>query len=183
MSMLDKHLDFVKVQIKFHLGCADQYSGDTYRSKKHLETAGSFEALLQDLEAANASIDSKVVPIRSARKPRLSLAPDDLEDLPEELIEELSISSGDKTEFAIIRLLEEADSSIISLDQLLVGLYRKTGEIHKRQTTTSRLYRMSQKGLISNVPGRKGVYSLLPMSEREIDRLLTAEGEGQPELK
>ena len=177
MSIIDKHVDFVKGQIEFHSDCARRYSGNIYRCNKHLETASGFEALLKDLEAASASLENKVVPIQSARKPRLSLTPDDLEDLPEELIEELSISSGDKTEFAIIHLLENADGSVLSLDQLLIGLYRTTGEVHKRQTVTSRLYRMSQKALISNVPGRKGAYSLHPISEREAESLLSVDGD------
>ncbi|MCG8369207.1 MAG: hypothetical protein MJA32_01705, partial [Proteobacteria bacterium] len=41
------------------------------------------------------------------------------------------------------------------------------GEVHKRQTVTSRMYRMAQRGLVSGVPGKKGVYTLAEQSEPE----------------
>jgi hypothetical protein len=84
---------------------------------------------------------------------------------------ELSVSSADKTEYAILNLMEKA-GGIMSLDQIIVGLYRTTQEIHKRQTTTSRLYRMAGKNLVFSVPNKKGVYSLEPISEEEAAKLL-----------
>ncbi len=53
---------------------------------------------------------------------QLRLELSDLEDLPSELLEELSISSSDKAEYAILNILEEA-GEIATLDQLLVALY------------------------------------------------------------
>ena len=87
------------------------------------------------------------------------------------MLNELSISEGDKAEFAILGLIEEA-GGIISLDRLIVGLWKKTGELHKRQSLISRLYRMGQKDMVFSVPGKKGVYANWPMSEGDIQRLM-----------
>jgi hypothetical protein len=93
-----------------------------------------------------------------------------LNGLPEELIQELNITTGDKTEFAIINLMTEA-GGIVSLDRMIVGLYRRTGEIHKRSALLNRLYRMIQKGSIYSVPGKKGVYSTEEMNEQQVEAL------------
>ena len=74
------------------------------------------------------------------------------------------ISESDKAEFTIVSLIDES-GGVASLDQILVALYRKTGEISKRLGLNSRLYRMVQKGLIHSVPGKKGVYSTKPIVE------------------
>jgi hypothetical protein len=87
------------------------------------------------------------------------LVPEDLEDLPPELIAELSISDGDQQEIDIMKLIE-AEGGTISLDLLLVRWYRVKKAIIKRRALTSRLYRMQQKGRIFSVGGTKGIYSL-----------------------
>ena len=102
---------------------------------------------------------------------RLSLSAEEVEGLPDEVLNELSISEGDKAEFAILGLIDEA-GGIISLDKLIVGLWKKTGELHKRQSLISRLYRMGQKDMVFSVPGKKGVYANWPMSEGDIQRLM-----------
>ena len=86
----------------------------------------------------------------------------DVEGLPPELIEQLSIS---KIDFTIESILNEADG-MMSLDNILIDLYRVTGEIHKRNVITSRLYRMRQKEIIHNVPNKSGYYATRPVSRR-----------------
>jgi hypothetical protein len=72
---------------------------------------------------------------------------EDIEGLPPELMQELSISDADRLEFTIVGIINEA-GGLMSLDKIIIGLYKKSGEIHKRSTLTSRLYRMIQKNLI-----------------------------------
>jgi hypothetical protein len=136
-----------------------------------MATAARFRALREDLEAASRELDQKgptVIasfgPSNAAAAPPLTLAPDDIEGLPDELLKELSISASDRTEFAIQALLEEA-GGVLSLDRILVGLYKKLGEVHKRQSLISRLYRMGQRDLVFTVPGKKGVYALARLSD------------------
>jgi hypothetical protein len=71
--------------------------------------------------------------------------------------------STDNLDFQILSLLEDA-GGMMSLDQLLVGLYKSTGKVYKRQAITSQLYRMAHKGLTANVPEKKGVYALAQVS-------------------
>jgi hypothetical protein len=63
------------------------------------------------------------------------------------------------------------DGGVLSLDKIMVELYRRTREIPKRTTITSRLYRMAQKGMIYNVPGKKGIYSTYEMTEQDAKKM------------
>ena len=69
------------------------------------------------------------------------------------------------------------NGGIASLDQILVGLYRNSGELWKRNTLTSKLYRMAQKGVVFQVPEKKGVYSTRRISEEDARRLFGLEGQ------
>lgn len=89
----------------------------------------------------------------------LEVHPKDLEGLPDELIAQLSISESDREEFELLALIEAAGGTM-SLDQILIGLYKKRGEIYERVKLNQRLYRMATKGALYSVPGRKGWYSI-----------------------
>jgi hypothetical protein len=173
MSILAKHLAFVNEQGEFHTNAAERFGPKTWRGQRHLDSAQKLLALATDLQAADKQLDAPP-PAKGAKKAagplQLSLNIEEIADLPAELLQELSISEGDKTEFAILNAIEEA-GGVITLDRLLIALYKKTNEIHKRQSLTSRLYRMSVKNLIYNVPGKKGVYSNEPLSDEEVAKL------------
>jgi hypothetical protein len=120
-----------------------RFADDTFRQKLHKDTHTKFESLLEDLEEADRILDEGISPRRLREDAfKLSLTPKDIEGLPEEVLKELSISEGDKAEFAILEILEEA-GGILSLDQIIVNLWRKTEEAHKRPALISRLYRMA----------------------------------------
>lgn len=178
-SSLDKYLSFVNTQSEFHKRQSENFGKNPYRKLKHSETAAMFDGLASFLRQQDEKLKSNSAEHTSQTsattvKPqqlRLSLTPDDIAGLPEELLAELSYSSTDRNEFAILTLLNEAPHKVLSLDQIIVGLYRTTGEVHKRQTVTSRLYRMGQKSLVFNVPGKKGVYSLNTMTREEAESL------------
>lgn len=180
MSILQNYLPFVKDHIAFHAKRALEFqTSSPSRSKRHRHTADTMQQLETDLLAVDAENDRLLQENKSlkleieklltqlkvrassdlAKASRLSLTEEDIQGLPSELISELSLSAGDRAEFAILSIMEEADG-ISTLDKLLIGLYKKTGEIHKRDKLISRLYRMMQKNLIYSVPGKKGVYSL-----------------------
>lgn len=174
MSILLKHFPIVKQQWEFHQRQAEKSGLGSYRATLHKTTADKLGALYADLEAADATLDAKpaVAPELEPPKVRaglqLSLSFDELNGLPQELIDELT--GADKTEFAIINAMEDA-GGVITLDRLLIALYRKTNEIFKRDQLTSRLYRMAQKNLIFNVPGKKGVYSTEQLSAEDAAKL------------
>jgi hypothetical protein len=176
ITSVDKDLALVKEQISFHERQAEVYASHPYRGKRHRQTAENFRCLLdrlQTLIAENQALTSGAPRFNGASRPKqfsLNLTPDDIEGLPDEVIKELGLNPGDRTDLAIVSLLEEG-GGILSLDKILVGLYRRTKEVHKRQPLVQRLYRMSQKGMAFPVPGKKGVYSMLRLSEEEVERL------------
>jgi hypothetical protein len=162
-------VDFVKSQVSFHERLAEVHSKNIKRAEKHRETAAKFSKLLKYIdELESRANENKLLSRPQAHA--LSLSFDEIEDLPPELLHELSVSDGDRTDFTIMRILEGV-GGIASLDRLLVGLYRETGEVMKRSTLTSRVYRMSQKGLLYAVPNKKGVYSMKEMTEEDVDRI------------
>ena len=160
MSNLQKHLSFVKEQYEFHIRMAERFSHTPHRQTLHLATAQEFLDLADALTETEKEIEelSQRPKVHSSPLSPLSITMQDLEGLPGQLIKELSISDSDLIEFMIYDLADE-NGGKISLDQLLIGLYKKTGEVHRRASITSRLYRMGQKGMIFGVAGKKGVYS------------------------
>lgn len=176
MSILEKHIAFVNDQIAFQGKMIQKFDKNPFRKSLHEATQGKFRSLAADLAEADKVLDEAAVrPLSSpgqanSGRLKLALTPEDIEGLPDDVLKELSISDADKTEFAILGLMEEA-GGIMSLDHLIIGLFKKTGEKHKRQTLTSRLYRMAQKEQVFSVPSRKGVYSSRQVSEEEAEKL------------
>ncbi len=168
-DQIEVFIAFLQEQIDFHKKMSERFAGDInpYRSAKHKETAADF----RDLRDFILSLEKNTQNVnRPTSRPLLTLSPEDIEGLPEEQIEHLSITSSDKAEFSILAMLE-ASGGIMSLDQIIVGLYRETEEIQKRNLVTARLYRMAQKGMIHSVPTKKGVYSLEKITEEEAEAI------------
>ena len=167
MSILTKHLPLVKEQEAFHAKMAQAKANKPFAANLHKATSEKLHALAIDLEMVDALLEvppsppAAVVPKKLPGQ--LSLSLEDIENLPDELIAELNLTDGDKAEFAIMNALEDA-GGVITLDRLLIALYLATGEIHKRTALTNRLYRMTSKGRIFSVPGRKGVYTAEQLS-------------------
>lgn len=85
--------------------------------------------------------------------------PDDLSDLPPELLKELSESIKGETD-PLIKIIQ-GRGGIATLDEILIDLYRKYKEIGKRPIVSNKLYRLSRRGLCWSVPGKKGTYSTI----------------------
>ena len=82
----------------------------------------------------------------------------ELDELPEALRKQLQIAKVGSQEKMIIRVFDEAFGGVANVDEVLVGIYRATGEILQRQFLANKLYRMSQAKLLESVPKKKGVY-------------------------
>jgi hypothetical protein len=185
VSILVKHLPLVKDQAEFHHKMMEKFGAPSIRGGLHKGTAEKFLALLDDLEIADKQLDAPhqtpAVPAPKKRPPmQLSLSLNEIDGLPTELISELSIKDADKVEFAILNAVEQA-GGIITLDRLLIALYRNTKEIHKRNSLYSRLSRMASKNLIHYVPGKKGVYSTEQLSEAEALQLFGSSKDEDPD--
>jgi hypothetical protein len=97
---------------------------------------------------------------------------DDLSDLPEELLKELSDSFKGETD-PLIKIINDRGGTA-SIDEILVDLYRKYEEIGKRPIISNKLYRFSRRHLCAPVPGKKGFYTTDPA-------IIRAGGEEQEE--
>lgn len=85
-------------------------------------------------------------------------------DLPAELLEELSIAKTDDLEDQLVTVIN-AYGGEASLDQVLVGLYRKFKISQKRRFLQNKLYRMDT---VWSVDGRKGFYTTSKPEENPI---------------
>jgi hypothetical protein len=172
--MLEKYLPFVKDQCAFHKRMAENFGPESKhpnpgRSEKHAETSAKFAELAAAIEEAVKALAQNT---NKPLKPhQLSLSFDEIQGLPDELLQELSISDGDRIDYTILRIIEDA-GGMASLDRILVGLYKETGEVMKRVTLTSRAYRMTQKGILHSVPNKKGVYSTQELTEKEVSEII-----------
>lgn len=81
----------------------------------------------------------------------------DTEGLPQSVIDEL-MCIPDGLEGQILSLLPQ-DGSGISLDAILVGLYRQYSVTKRRRFMQNKLYRMKE---VDTLEGSKGVYTLHP---------------------
>lgn len=81
-----------------------------------------------------------------------------LEDLPAKLRDQLQLGKVADLDQAIIDLVRDDLDGIANLDEILVGLYRKKGDVLERHFVSNKLYRMNKLGLIRSVQGKKGVY-------------------------
>lgn len=159
MEIVEDLIEFVNKQVAFY---AHQLA-----SNKVLKSRAKFEELHSNfLKLAQFLVqlkDNSCLPqSQPIPKSAVVLTPVDVEGLPPELLKELNISESDQSEFDIVSLVKR-NGGIMSLDHILIALYRETGVIHKRNLLTSKLYRMAKKELLYNVPGKRGVYSIEPM--------------------
>ena len=178
MDNIADFMGFVNEQIAFHQNKAAvfskgsaKYPPNSYRSEAHQKMAQRFAEqaayiidLHNQLQAKQHSIGKSII------SSKLGLTPEEIDGLPPELLEELSITEADKADFAVIAVIDEA-GGVLSLDKILIALYRKTGEVNKRANLNSRVYRLVNKGSLFNVPGRKGVYSTQELTEEDAAKL------------
>jgi hypothetical protein len=122
---------------------------------------------LQDWQTAHPNW--MTASVRKAK--RLALSWEEVEGLPKEVLDELSVTEADHAEFNIASAVR-ALGGVAALDRIIVYLYKEFGEIQKRASLNQRLYRMTQKDMIYSVPGKKGVYSTEQLTDEEAAELI-----------
>lgn len=160
---MDRDLEFVKEQIVNQERMAAKFADQPHRCGLHLSSAQRFRSLAERLERL-------VTSSKSQHNNRVNICLSDLEGLPDELMAELGISDADKQEMVIEDIISN-NNGIISLDKLLVYYYKRENQIVKRGTFVSKLYRMGEKGMIFNVPGKRGYYSTQEMTSEEVRKV------------
>ena len=81
-----------------------------------------------------------------------------LAELPDELVAQLQAAKRSELESEIVEVIDELLDGVANVDEILVGLYRKSQKIYQRPFIANKLYRMGQAGLLESVPKKKGVY-------------------------
>ncbi|HRD45892.1 MAG TPA: hypothetical protein PLF78_05350 [Caulobacter sp.] len=120
-------------------------------------------SLHRDRAAAIEAVVAELKELRRWRRP-VPAAYGDLSDLPDELLAQLSGVKTDELEDQIYAAVKAAGEEI-ELDRLLIELFRRHGDVHERRFLNNKCYRMVQKGLIHQVPGKKGVYTTASQPE------------------
>lgn len=94
-----------------------------------------------------------------------TIDPTELSDLPPAVLSELSVAHADPLEAQIVSVLQTCDGSA-SLDQILIGLYRKFETIQKRRPLQNKLWRMVRKGTLRKAKAERGIFSLAAPDQR-----------------
>jgi hypothetical protein len=175
MPNIDTYLSFVKEQVSVQEKLSKKYDEDAYRRGLHLKTKNNFVELADFLEDIKnrGTRDTSYLHRGNSPQKKIQLTYEEIEGAPEELLRELNLSDADKQEILIEYIIAQ-EGGITSLDRIMVQLYKRTGEIPKRNTITTRLYRMANRGMIYNVPGKKGVYSTYELSEDDAKKMFGA---------
>lgn len=150
---IQESVNFVNAQKDYQLQRSEHYDrqNDTVRADAYRKRADQFNQLA-DFIQENCSISS--LPLKSS----IYISPDDIKNLPPELLKQLNISDSDRQDFQIIEAIDSV-GGIASIDKILIAYYHLTKEIYDRQKLMAKLYRMSVKGMLYSHPHKKGIYS------------------------
>jgi hypothetical protein len=172
MGKIDKYVDFVKEHVALQHKLAKKYEDSPFRKNQHLDSAKGFadiEQFLTEIQKKGTS-DTSYLNRGDSPLKRLHLTYEDISDLTEDQLRELNLTEADRQDLVVEHMIAQ-NGGIYSLDKIMVDLFRQTKEFPKRSTIISRLYRMAGKGMIYNVPGKKGVYSTYEMTEQDARKL------------
>lgn len=89
------------------------------------------------------------------------ISKEELKGLPPELIKQLSVKPKSEEQYKLIAEIIGESGGTADINTILIAIYKKTNVVCKRNTLVSNLYRMAGKGMIRQVPGRLGIYSLI----------------------
>jgi hypothetical protein len=172
MRKIDTYLDFVKEQVSVQDKLSKKLDYDEYRRSVHRKSKNSFMELADFLEEIKKRgvRETSYLNRGGAPQKRIQLTYEEIEHAPEDLLRELNLSDTDKQELLIEYIIAQ-EGGVTSLDRIMLELYKRTKEVPKRTTTITRLFRMANRGIIYNVPGKKGVYSTYELSEAESKKM------------
>ena len=118
MSMLAQFIPFVNEQVAVQARLANRYGNDEKRSGLHKASSDAFRSLLDAVNTADKQLDAGSQ--RSFKGNPLTIRPQELEDLPPELLAELSEGVvADRGDLVLLKIVEE-NGGVASLDQILI---------------------------------------------------------------
>lgn len=87
-----------------------------------------------------------------------------IDELPDELRRHLQLADMGEFEQLLTTVLRDDLQGFANLNELLVGLYRRSGEVYARTFVSNKLYRMMKAGYVVPIKGKKGAYMLPPLA-------------------
>lgn len=79
--------------------------------------------------------------------------------LPKDLLTQLNMNETDKQNLLILDVIAEHQPAHIN--NILIGIYKKTGVVEKRSRLVGRLYRLAKRGYIQQSNNKRGVYEII----------------------
>jgi hypothetical protein len=155
------YVDFVNEQIDYQVQRSEHYDkqNDAVRADAYRKRSEQFRQLAEFIEQ---NYPQTLSPL----KPSVYISPDDIKNLPQELLDQLNISDSDRSDFQIIEAINSV-GGIASIDKILIAYYHITKQIYDRQKLMAKLYRMSVKKMLFSHPHKKGIYSTSEINENE----------------
>ncbi len=175
--MLEKFIDLVKGQVDYYQSQLDRFppTNPRYRPdqvKMYQRLLADHKDLFEYLETQKKTSGQSGVEIiatpagEQIARPKAVAAgipsqkhADDFSDLPSELLEQLSSRSKKGQADVLVQIIADRGGAA-SLDDILIDLYRKTGEIGQRTLIGNKLYRLAKAGQVSTTEGRKGIFTV-----------------------
>jgi hypothetical protein len=176
MAILLESVEFVKRQLTFHQRRADKAHAEGQPSAHH-GLARDFGVLLSfltsplaaDIEAAALANGDVPDDLSFLVDSPTQVSPALLKGLPPELVEQLQISDTERFQWQVVDLINRTPDRIISIEVLLIALFKATGKVHERLDLSNRMYRMARKGMVYSVPGKKGWYTTIANDGQDIE--------------
>lgn len=153
MNSINRYLGLVKSQAEFHEKTAKLHSKNETKQQFHQGIANGFSGLEEFL----LEVKEKLMLQTDSEKSNMTISSAEYKELPQEVINELSITDSDRLDFLLVDIIKQ-NNDAASLDRIIVDLYQQTKEVHTRSSVNARLYRMMQKGKIDRDKKTKGVY-------------------------
>lgn len=168
MSILVESVEFVKRQLAFHQRRAAK-AHDRGAPSEHHGLARDFQVLLDFLSSASVQLAASAETAADGAPDHLAflvdsptqVGPEMLRGLPPELVEQLQISDTDRFQWQVVEIINRTPERTISIEVLLIALFKATGKVHERLDLSNRIYRMARKGMVSSVTGKKGWYTTI----------------------
>jgi len=159
---MDEQIQFVKSQIAHHAKTAAWHgkNGRAEKQARHQSLHNKFVSFLATIKEINENGGPQSTIVDGDNNDvgnRLG----DLSDVPEHIRKQLVSVQIDEFEAKIIAVMKDEYRGAASIDEIMVGLWRKYKIQDKnREFLARKIYRMVRSNSVFSVPKKKGVYSL-----------------------
>jgi hypothetical protein len=160
--MIENFIALVKGQIRHYETQIDRFPPSNPRTRPG--QVDLYRRLLNDHRDLLDYLDGQLKNSNGANKDTVKTidtetpGEDNLSDLPEELLAQLSGRAKKGQADPIIQIINDHGGTA-TLDEILIDLYRRHHEIGTRNLISNKLYRLGKLGFVKAIEGKKGVYT------------------------